>query len=241
MKRKSAIAEFQMAATRWGWSDFLRIRGFPLICQPRGTLLQFILVVSSLHLLAPRENPLQCIASPRPDRLRPGVALGDDGAGLLVEVEPKERTPAPHGTSGTACTFWPGLGGLVVMFVSGIVMTYFIGTSRWCREVVGDLLAGPRATASQRGTQAANVPHHAGRDAGDRHAGGPGAAATPSEAAVRSGGLRGRKSTSSPRTSSSAFIVYASFVQWTNIRGNQEVIAAIMRRVGEVRREKGLE
>ena len=49
-----------------------------------------------------------------------------------------------HRLSGTAAA-------LVVVFVESIVVTYFIGTSRWCREVVQTYQLDPApAEASQR-------------------------------------------------------------------------------------------
>ena len=55
-----------------------------------------------------------------------GLAIGD------LYAEPSQQTlrlATAHRLAGTAAA-------LMVVFVESIVVTYFIGTSRWCREVV---------------------------------------------------------------------------------------------------------
>lgn len=163
--------------------------------------------------------------------------------GYLVEVEPKQENAAPTWNEWHRLHFLTGLGAaLLVMFVSGIVMTYFIGTSRWCREVVEtysldrDLLR--RSTALKRRTFPITL---AVMLASVTLAALGAAADTRVKPLFGNGGLSWREIHLIAAYLVTAFIVYASFVQWANIRGNQEVIAAIMSRVGEVRREKGLE
>ena len=134
------------------------------------------------------------------------------------------------------------LSGIAVMLVNGIVITYFIGTSRWCREVVDtyqlDLRLAQRSAALKRrafpvtlGCMLVVVVMVALGGAADtaRTLPPPPLGMAWSDVHLI-GSLLG-----------TLFLIWASYLQWTAITVNQQVIAAILERVREVRQAKGLD
>lgn len=128
---------------------------------------------------------------------------------------------------------------LVVVLVHSIVVTYFIGTSRWCKEVSEAYSLDPqfvrRGTALKRRTfpwAVAGMLAVVGVIA-------LGARADPATALEHTedwviphllGALGGL-----------AFIVWAFFVEWNNIHENHRVIADVLAEVHRIRSERGLE
>jgi hypothetical protein len=133
--------------------------------------------------------------------------------------------------------------GLFVVLVNSIVVTYFVGTSRWCREIVEtyslDLEFIRRSNRLKRGTfpyALANILAIVGLVA-------LGGAADP---AARMhlpplGGLTWTNIHFAAASLAVCFIAYASFIQSHNIRQNQAVICDVMAEVGRIRKERGLE
>ncbi len=158
-----------------------------------------------------------------------GLSLGD----IRHDVaEPVQRWGTVHRLMGVAAA-------LVVVLVNSIVVTYFIGTGRWCKEVVttyqldDDLIR--RSTSLKRRTfpwalvaMLAVIGIAALGAAADPGNGRPTSQdwATPHMLAAM-GGL--------------AFIATAFLVQWQNIAANHELIGQVMNEVRRVRQERGLE
>lgn len=132
---------------------------------------------------------------------------------------------------------------LAVMFVNGIVVTYFVGTSRWCREVTEayslDIDYVRRSNAIKRKTfplAVVNMLIIVGIVA-------LGGAADPG-ASLRLqplGSLTWANLHLIGAMLGLAAIAYFSFQQWINIQAHHEVIESIMTRVRQVRAERGLE
>jgi hypothetical protein len=128
---------------------------------------------------------------------------------------------------------------LVVVLVHSIVITYFIGTSRWCKEV-GEaygldrsLLA--RATMLKRRTFPWAVM-------------GMGAVVGVISLGARADPATGLRHTQDWATLhligalvGLAFIAWSFFVEWNNIHANHQVIADVLAEVRRIRAERGLE
>ena len=59
---------------------------------------------------------------------------------------------------------------LAVVLVESVIVTYFIGTSRWCKEVIETYSLDPARGPREQSTQAAGVCRRARRNADDRGA-----------------------------------------------------------------------
>jgi hypothetical protein len=127
----------------------------------------------------------------------------------------------------------------VVVLVNSIVVTYFIGTSRWCKEVSEtyalDTSLVRRATALKRRTfpwavmgMLVVVGVIALGAAADPATGRPDTQAWVTPHLV--GSMCGL-----------ALIAWAFFVQWQNIHANQAIIADVLAEVRRIRAERGLE
>jgi hypothetical protein len=158
-----------------------------------------------------------------------GLTIGD------LYNDPTEstlRTRGVHMLTGTAAA-------LAVVFVHSIVVTYFIGTSRWCKEVTETyrLDAGPlrRSTQLKRRTfpwcvmgMLAIVAIGALGAASDPGTGRPDTADMAGVHLIAAlGGL--------------AFIGWTYYHAWENIAENQLVIQEIVDMVARIRRARGLD
>ena len=118
---------------------------------------------------------------------------------------------------------------LAVVLVNSIVVTYFIGTSRWCKEVCETYRSGRVAHSAQHGAQAADVSlgrdGHADRRGRDR-AGRSGRSRPPD--------CRTRENWVTPHLLGALagllFIAWVFFVEWKNIDANHVVIADVLDR-----------
>jgi hypothetical protein len=158
-----------------------------------------------------------------------GLTIGD------LYDNPSEatlNTRGVHMLTGTAAA-------LAVVFVHSIVVTYFVGTSRWCKEVTETyrLDAAPlkRSTMLKRRT----FPWCVMGMLAVVGIGALGAASDPGT---------GRANTAAMATyhlmgslGGIAFIGWTYFVAWQNIAENQLVIQDILGMVARVRRERGLD
>jgi hypothetical protein len=157
-----------------------------------------------------------------------GLWLGDIRTDLSPDTQ---RWATVHRLSGVTA-------GFLVVLVNSIVVTYFIGTSRWCKEVVETYRLSPdfirRSSILKRKTfpwavaaMLAVVGMVALGGAAD-----PGAHPG-SEAWVKPhfyGAIAGL-----------CFIAWASVAQWNNIFANHQVIEEVMTEVRRVRADRGLD
>jgi hypothetical protein len=162
-----------------------------------------------------------------------GLSLGDVANPLDRDTQ---RLATVHRLSGIAAA-------LAIVLVNSFVVTYFIGTSRWCKEVVAaySLDAGPsrRSTLLKRKTFPLAVVSMLSV-VGIAALGG---AADPG-AALRIQpvfGLAWAKVHLLGSLAGMAVIAYSFFVEWLNIEGNRQCIAEILAEVKRIRLERGLE
>jgi hypothetical protein len=128
---------------------------------------------------------------------------------------------------------------LTVILVNCMAVTYFIGTGRWCREVVETYQLDPTLAAKSQMLKRRSFPWAALGIVSALVISAMGAAADP-------GTLRSSTDFWATPHMVAAFagllmIAWAFFIQWANIGENHAVIQEIVARVGEVRRERGLE
>lgn len=162
-----------------------------------------------------------------------GLSLGDIRNPQNLDAQ---RWATVHRLSGVAAA-------LAVMFVNGIAATYFIGTSRWCREVVDTYELDPalwrRSTSLKRRTFPLCVANMllavvmvALGGAAD-----PGASLQLQPV----GGVTWAQIHLVAAFAGLAWFLYSSVLQWNNIQTNREAIDAIMDEVRKVRAARGLE
>jgi hypothetical protein len=128
---------------------------------------------------------------------------------------------------------------LAVVFVESVAVTYFVGTSRWCKEVVETYGFGREpVAASNRLKRKTFFWAVAGMLAtvGIAALGGAADPATlrPNTKAWADWHLAGA-------ISGIVFIVWTYFLAWSNIVANQAIIGQLVNEVQKVRRERGLE
>jgi hypothetical protein len=147
-----------------------------------------------------------------------------------------QRWATVHRLSGVAAA-------LSIMFVNGIVVTYFVGTSRWCREVSEtyalDRKFVERSNRLKRRTfplAVTNMLVIVGVVA-------LGGAADPGASLQLEplGPLTWPILHLLAALAALALLSYTSFLQWLNIQANHEVIEQIMAEVRRVRTERGLD
>jgi hypothetical protein len=128
---------------------------------------------------------------------------------------------------------------LVVLFVNGIVVTYFIGTARWCREVVDTYRLPAELAQQSQLLKRRTFPYSLGNmllvvvlmalGAAAHTRVPPPPGVTWAEIHLLATFLF------------LGFMALATYLQWINIRANQEVIARIVEYVRATRAAKGLE
>jgi hypothetical protein len=128
---------------------------------------------------------------------------------------------------------------LVVVLVNSIVVTYFIGTSRWCKEVSEAYGLDGALLRQSTGLKRRTFPWAVMAMLAVIAVAALGAAADPGT---------GRPDTQAwitPHLLGSMCgllaIAWASFVQWQNIHANHQVIAEVLAEVRRIRSERGLE
>ncbi|MCA9189957.1 MAG: hypothetical protein R3E01_28745 [Pirellulaceae bacterium] len=159
-------------------------------------------------------------------KMEQGLATG------LTDIEPLQRHTRMHMLTGV-------LAALMTVLVNSIAVTYFVGTSRWCKEVVQTYDLAPdfivRANRLKRGTfpwSLAGMLIVVGIIA-------LGAASDPGTRRIDTaqwvtyhfmGAIVG-----------SSLIAWALWVQFRNIRANHGIIEEVLAEVYRVRSERGLE
>ncbi len=134
------------------------------------------------------------------------------------------------------------LAAISVMLVNGIVITYFIGTSRWCREVVEAYELEPALAARSAALKRRAFPVTLAAMlvvVGMVALGG--AADTAQTLPEPPWGLTWADIHLLGTLLGTAFFVWVGYQQWATIAANQQVIAAILAKVREIRLAKGLD
>lgn len=165
-----------------------------------------------------------------------GLSLGDvrDAGDTTTQ-----RWATVHRLTGLAAA-------VAVMFLNGVVVTYFIGTSRWCREVVEtynlDAALAARSAALKRrafpvtlAMMLVIVGVVALGGASD-----PAAALQPPPLDVL-GGVSWATLHLAGAMLGLAFLLYVAYFQWTCIFANQQVIGEILEQVRDIRAARGLD
>ena len=158
-----------------------------------------------------------------------GLSIGDFHANHSPEMR---RWATVHRLAGVASA-------LMVVLVNSIVVTYFIGTSRWCKEVSETYALDPalvrRSTALKRRT----FPWAVMAMLAVLGVIALGAAADPAT------GLPHTLDWVTPHLLGAicglAFITWAFFVEWQNIQFHHVVIEDVLAEVKRIRLERGLE
>jgi hypothetical protein len=146
-----------------------------------------------------------------------------------------QRSLAIHRMSGIAA-------GMALLLVNCVVVTYFIGTSRWCREVSETYVLGDRFIDASSRLKRRTFPASL--------------AAIVTVIGIAALGAAADPMTGTPPTTSGlswgtlhllaacaglAIIGVACFVQSANLRANHEVITGVLAEVHRIRHERGLE
>lgn len=160
-----------------------------------------------------------------------GLTMGD----LYASPEPTSETlhwARVHRLTGVAAA-------LAVVFVESVVVTYFIGTSRWCKEVVETYQLDPAPVVASNRLKRRTFPWAL--------------AGMLTVVVVISLGAAADPATLQPHTKNWAdwhlwgaflgivFVGWTYLIEWNNIVANHAIIDEIVAKVGEVRREQGLE
>ncbi len=128
---------------------------------------------------------------------------------------------------------------LVVVLVHSIVVTYFIGTSRWCKEVSEAYGLEPEFVRRGNALKRRTFPWAVMGMLAAVGVVALGAAADPGT------GLRHTADWVMPHLLGAlaglAFIAWAFFIEWSNIHANHQMIADVLAEVRKIRTERGLE
>jgi hypothetical protein len=128
---------------------------------------------------------------------------------------------------------------LVVVFVQSVVVTYFIGTTRWCREVVETYKLDPAAVRASNRLKRKTFPWAL--------------LGMLTVVGVIALGAAADPATGRPNTQAWAnwhlfgaglgitFIAWTYVVAWTNIVANHAIIEQLVAEVARIRRQRGLE
>lgn len=128
---------------------------------------------------------------------------------------------------------------LAVVFVESIVVTYFIGTSRWCKEVTETYQLPPDDLTESTRLKRRTFPLCVLGMLTVVGVGALGAASDPGTLAANTSRWAGYHF-------AAAFIgfgivAWTYYAAWINVEANQRVIARIVAQVQQIRRERGLD
>jgi hypothetical protein len=132
------------------------------------------------------------------------------------------------------------LAALAVVLVECIIVTYFIGTSRWCKEVVETYQFDPELVRKSNRLKRRTFPWALAGMLAVIGVSSLGAAADP----TASGVLERQAWTDWHLISAFvgvAFIAWTYIIAWNNVVANQAVIERLVAEVRRVRQEKGLD
>ena len=158
-----------------------------------------------------------------------GLSIGD------LYHAPSEQTlhiRGVHMLTGTAAA-------LAVVLVHSIVITYFVGTSRWCKEVTETYSLDHKLAIQSAILKRKTFPWAVLGMLAVVGVGALGAASDP-------GTGRANTSAMAPKHYAGAIagitlVAWTYYRAWLNIVANQQVIERIVAKVGEIRRQRGLD
>ena len=143
------------------------------------------------------------------------------------------------------------LAALFVVFVHSLVVTYFVGTSRWCREVVETYQLSPELLQRGNRIKRRTFPYAVTSMLGVVILAALGGAADPAAAMqlkpldVNLGGASFDVTYTELHFAGAlliiSYIAYAMRIEWHQIQANAEVINTILAEVKRIRIEKGLD
>jgi hypothetical protein len=129
---------------------------------------------------------------------------------------------------------------LAVVLVESIIVTYFIGTSRWCKEVVETYQFDPELVRASNRLKRRTFPWALAGMLAVVGVSALGAAADPAAS-----GVLERQSWTDwhlvAALAGVAFIAWTYVAAWTNIAANQVIIERLVAEVHRVRQERGLD
>lgn len=162
-----------------------------------------------------------------------GLGLEDQTADVSGEAREQFRVHFFFGVSAA----------LVVVFVNSIVVTYFVGTSRWCKEVVETYRLSRELIARSARLKRRTFPWAVANMLAVVGIVALGGAADPATATPPPGlgNLTWSQFHLAGALLGLALLLYAFFTEWLNIQANQEVINDVMSEVKRVRTERGLD
>lgn len=162
-----------------------------------------------------------------------GLSLGDvrDPDDLTTQ-----RWATVHRLSGVAVA-------LCIVLVDSIVVTYFIGTSRWCREVSDTYRLDASLVREANAIKRRTFPYAVASMLAVVGIVALGGAADPGASLQLQpiGGMTWANVHLIGALAGLAFIAYAFFIQWVNIEQQRDVIARILEEVKQIRLARGLE
>lgn len=166
------------------------------------------------------------------------MMIATAGIGLSIDNLHQDHSPemlrwaTAHRLAGVATA-------LAVVLVHSIVVTYFIGTSRWCREASEAYGLDPALLVRANKIKRRTFPWAVMGMLAIVGVIALGAAADPAT------GMRHTADWIIPHLISAltgvAFIGWTFFVEWNHIHENQQMIADVMTEVRQIRAERGLE
>jgi len=162
-----------------------------------------------------------------------GLSLGDV---RNPDDRTTQRWATVHRLSGVAAA-------LVVVLVDSVVITYFVGTSRWCKEVVDTYRLDQNFTRRMTQIKRRTFPISVMSMLAVVGVVALGGAADPAASMQLQpfGGLTWATLHLLGATAGLIFIAYASVMQWNQIVANRVVIDDVMAAVHAVRKARGLD
>lgn len=162
-----------------------------------------------------------------------GLALGDV---RNPDDRVTQRWATVHRLSGVAAA-------LAVMFANGVVVTYFVGTGRWCREVAEAYRLDPALLRASVAIKRKTFPLAVINMLAIVGVVALGGAADPGASLQLQpvGQLTWANLHFIGALLGLTILAFTSFRQWLNIQAHHEVVEAIMAQVREIRHARGLE
>lgn len=161
-----------------------------------------------------------------------------EAAQLQSEIESLravERWKSVHFLSGLATA-------VIVMFVAGVAITYFVGTSRWCREVVDAYRLDPQLSRESARLKRRTFPVMVVAMLGLVVVVALGGASDPGANLQLEppGGIAWSELHLTAALLGTCLVAWAYYLAWANITEHQQVMGRIMEEVKRIRAERGL-